>query len=245
MITGYNTEIKVGKKVYHIQTEDKGERNPIIETLSYVGGEIIDAYRTSYSEFLQTGFDKEKLKIMMQQQHNKVIAFVRQGKYISEAKGKKPDAGPTNIDVKLPQSEANSIKDNNSLDVIEKQFSSKTLDQVILEYLEKYSEKEKLLLEIMGDDILLEGSPTTLMIRSINKSNNQPIPKVKIIIKIISTTKKPISIFDGFTNEKGELNIDFVVPEFPGGNAAIIIQGFSNIGNYEIKRLIIKPSKKS
>lgn len=245
MITGYNTEIKVGAKVYHIQTEDKGEKNPVIETLIYVGGEIIDAYRTSYSEILKTGLDKEKLRIMMQQQHNKVIAFIRQGKYISEDERNKPEKTPSNIEVKLPANEVKSIKDNNSLDVIEKQLSSKTLDQIILEYLEKHSEEEKLLLEIVGDDTLVEGNPTSLIIRSINESNNQLVPKAKIIVKIISTTKKPIIVFDGFSNEKGELNIDFVVPEFPGGNAAIIIQGFSNIGDYEIKRLIIKPSKKS
>src|SRR5262245_21768907 len=38
VITGYNTDVKHGGKVFHVQTEDKGAKNPIIETLVYVGG---------------------------------------------------------------------------------------------------------------------------------------------------------------------------------------------------------------
>ena len=41
MITGFNTDIKHNEKVYHIQTEDKGLQNPYIESLVYVGGEIL------------------------------------------------------------------------------------------------------------------------------------------------------------------------------------------------------------
>ena len=34
------------------QTEDKGLANPKIETLIYVGGEILDNYRSSYEDLL-------------------------------------------------------------------------------------------------------------------------------------------------------------------------------------------------
>jgi len=244
MITGFNTEIKVGKKVYHIQTEDKGEKNPVIETLIYVGGEIIDAYRTSYQDLLKSGLDKEKLKALMMQQHNNVIASVKQGKYLDPAKTTIKDNSLHYAEI-TPKQEKNSVSEEESLESIEKEISKKTLDQVILEYLEKHSDEEKLIIETIGDDKLIEGKPASLILKCFNSANNQPIPKTKINIKIISTIKKPIPIFDGFANEKGELNIDFVVPEFAGGNAAIVIQGFSNIGNYEIKRLIIKPPKKS
>ncbi|OGF64082.1 MAG: hypothetical protein A2Y62_15620, partial [Candidatus Fischerbacteria bacterium RBG_13_37_8] len=194
MITGYNTEIKVKNKVFHIQTEDKGERNPIIETLIYVGGEIIDAYRTSYENLVKSGLDKNKLKSLMEEQHKHIIATIRQGKY-TVAKIEEPQIdSPTNDD---------------DPKIIEKEITLKSLDQVILEYLEKHSHEEKLLLDTKGDDNLLEGNPASLVIKSVNEGNNQPIPKAKIIIKIISTTRKPIPIFDGHTNDKGVLTIDF------------------------------------
>ncbi len=237
MITGFNTEIKVGKKVYHIQTEDKGEKNPIIETLIYVGGEIIDAYRTSYGDLLNRGLDKEKLRIMMQQQHNNIISLIRQGKYTKQAAEKLKDIISPKIELEAAKNELQN--DVESLEDLDRHISNKTLDQVILEHLEKHSAEEKLILEIVGDDRLMEGKPASLLIKSINEANHQPVPKIKIVIKVISTVKKPILIYDGFTNELGEL-----VPEFPGGNAAIIIQAFSNIGNYEIKRLIVKSNLK-
>src|SRR5205809_235221 len=41
VITGFNTDIRHNDKVYHIQTEDKGLQNPYIESLVYVGGDIL------------------------------------------------------------------------------------------------------------------------------------------------------------------------------------------------------------
>ena len=41
MITGFNTDVKYKGVVYHVQTEDKGTANPLIETLIYKGGEIL------------------------------------------------------------------------------------------------------------------------------------------------------------------------------------------------------------
>ena len=41
MITGFNSDVKYRGLVYHVQTEDKGAENPLIETLIYKGGEIL------------------------------------------------------------------------------------------------------------------------------------------------------------------------------------------------------------
>src|ERR1051326_3379328 len=60
MITGFNTDIKHGDKVYHIQTEDKGLANPFIESLVYVGGEILASKKTSYAEQIKGGGADEK-----------------------------------------------------------------------------------------------------------------------------------------------------------------------------------------
>ena len=38
MITGFNTDVKYKGTVFHVQTEDKGVANPIIESLIYKGG---------------------------------------------------------------------------------------------------------------------------------------------------------------------------------------------------------------
>ena len=49
VITGFNTDVKYRGVVYHVQTEDKGTANPMIETLIYKGGEILGSRRLPYA----------------------------------------------------------------------------------------------------------------------------------------------------------------------------------------------------
>ena len=53
MITGFNTDVKYRGLVYHVQTEDKGKDNPLIETLIYKGGEILASRRLPYAELVR------------------------------------------------------------------------------------------------------------------------------------------------------------------------------------------------
>ncbi len=55
MVTGFNTDVEHEGRVYHVQTEDKGVGNPIIETLIYMGGEILAARRSSYADLIAQG----------------------------------------------------------------------------------------------------------------------------------------------------------------------------------------------
>ena len=81
MITGFNTDIKHNDKVYHIQTEDKGMANPYIESLVYVGGEILASKKTSYAEQMKGGGADEKwIASLMEQQHRTMIAAIKRGR---------------------------------------------------------------------------------------------------------------------------------------------------------------------
>ena len=60
MITGYNTDVKHKSRVFHVQTEDKGAGNPCVESLVYVGGEILATRRMSYAEMAQKGRDDRR-----------------------------------------------------------------------------------------------------------------------------------------------------------------------------------------
>lgn len=80
MITGFNTDVKHGTKVYHVQTEDKGRNNPKIETLIYIGGEILDNYRTSYEQS-KADLTEDQIMEMLESQHKRVIRSIKIGKY--------------------------------------------------------------------------------------------------------------------------------------------------------------------
>jgi hypothetical protein len=79
MIVGYNTDIKYRKEVFHIQTEDKGQGNPTIETLVYLHGEILLSRRLSYAHLLASEDKNKKIKSLMKAQHDQVCAELKGG----------------------------------------------------------------------------------------------------------------------------------------------------------------------
>ncbi len=80
MITGYNTDVRHGEVVYHVQTEDKGIANPFIESLVYVGGQVLASKRASYAEMIAEGKDEKDIVVLMDHQHRTMIAAIRHGK---------------------------------------------------------------------------------------------------------------------------------------------------------------------
>jgi hypothetical protein len=83
MIIGFNTDIKYRDEVFHIQTEDKGEGNPTIETLVYHSGEILLSRRLSYGHLKKDrNILRKKIKSMMKNQHDQVINELKEGKFL-------------------------------------------------------------------------------------------------------------------------------------------------------------------
>ena len=83
MITGFNTDVPYRGKVYHVQTEDKGTGNPLIETLIYIGGEILGSRRLPYADVVRAD-DEKGIAKLMEDQHTAIIMEVKRGKYDSE-----------------------------------------------------------------------------------------------------------------------------------------------------------------
>ena len=81
MITGFNTDIKHQGVTYHVQTEDKGTTNPLIETLIYKGGEILGSRRLPYSDLVKGPEDEASITRLMEEQHKGMIQEVKRGRF--------------------------------------------------------------------------------------------------------------------------------------------------------------------
>ena len=82
MITGFNTDVKYAETVYHVQTEDKGLKNPLIESLIYVKGAILDSYKTRYEDFIESlAFKESLLQKILEFQHRQIVTSIKKGKY--------------------------------------------------------------------------------------------------------------------------------------------------------------------
>ena len=114
MLTGFNTDFKYKGIVYHVQTEDNGVNNPTIITLLYQGGAILASRKVSYADILKYEKLEMVVKDLMENQHKQVIKDLIAGKF---SKDSAPDKSEP--DVKI----------------------TKTLDDVILDYLSSDEEK--------------------------------------------------------------------------------------------------------
>jgi len=80
MITGFNTDVRHQGQLYHVQTEDRGRQNPILESLVYIGGTIIAKKLTSYSDQLDKGAGEDTINALLKKQHQVVIAAIKAGR---------------------------------------------------------------------------------------------------------------------------------------------------------------------
>ena len=93
VITGFNTDVKYRGVVYHVQTEDKGTANPLIETLIYKGGEILGSRRLPYGDLVKDRTDEPAITKLMEDQHKGMIMEVKRGRF-DAAGDRHRDGGP-------------------------------------------------------------------------------------------------------------------------------------------------------
>ena len=80
MIFGFNTDVKTGDTVYHVQSEAR-TADHLLQTQVFVRGRCIGKLATSYAEQIQQpDFSDEHMHEMLKQQHKKVLSSVREGK---------------------------------------------------------------------------------------------------------------------------------------------------------------------
>lgn len=92
MIFGFNTDVPGKDGTYHVQTEDRGARNPVVESIVYLGGKILGKRRTSYDAATWT---KEQIEDAVRQQHRELTEAVRTGTWVPPTVAAKSDAVPS------------------------------------------------------------------------------------------------------------------------------------------------------
>lgn len=237
MITGFNTDIKHNDKVYHVQTEDKGTTNPYIESLVYVGGEILASKKTSYAEQLKTGIDEKWIGGLMEQQHRTMIAAIKRGRFDQPADTTKTAARPPAPTLNAPFPEATEAG-STPVPSITAINEEKTLDQVIIDYLASEAESEHLELALLTQAEFVAGAAIELRVAARKSLSQSPIPAAAIEVKVISTVEPPRVIFRGKTAADGTAFVRCTIPAFREGTAAVIISAQSSIGNDEVKQLV-------
>ena len=80
MLFGHNSNVKAGDTTYHVQTEDRGASNALIDTTVYFRGRVLHRRTNNYFDLLPLNADSEQaLKKRLDEQHRAVVEELRTG----------------------------------------------------------------------------------------------------------------------------------------------------------------------
>ena len=265
MITGYNTDVRHGEVIFHVQTEDKGVSNPYIESLVYVGGQVLASKRASYADLLAEGREEKEIVALMDHQHRTMIAAIRHGKLDAKvaALGNSRHTGeqrafetprlgarhpsgwvavpavtPARVEIGETVAHAAAAAAARPEAPAKPAAPERTLDQVILEYLTSEADQEQLVLMLEEERDLLLGQRATLVLRASSSKSGQPVVGTQVSVRMISTVVEPRVLASGRTDERGVLTLGFDIPQVGRGTSALIINAISDIGRAELKHLL-------
>lgn len=215
MITGFNTDVDYDGRVYHVQTEDKGRDNPVVESLVYTGGEILTSRRTSYKDRLdEPDFSEDIVLQKMESQHQELIRDIRNGAFDPE--------GPKPFGYKI--------------------VSNRSLDEVVLGFIgQEESEIRRVRLEPADRAVLVSGASASMGFRVLADDTDRPVAGAVVRVKLLSTSERPRVLFRGSTDEDGIVTAEFELPRNSDDTeSAVVVQVEAGGCNAEMKQLVRK-----
>jgi hypothetical protein len=195
VITGYNTDVKHDGKVFHVQTEDKGALNPIIETLVYVGGgQIIASKQYHYDNLVANGkCDDRAVLELLESQHRRMMRWVSGGKYDPNGP---PPFGFTIV-------------------------SSRSFDEVVLEFIKSQEGSDPIEIHV-EEFAALPGrtSPFKILIRT--QTTYAAAPGSQVTITLCPAAGKPLKLLAAAAGADGRIAGNIDLPDGSAGGILLI-----------------------
>ena len=218
MITGHNTDVEYAGRVYHVQTEDKGVENPLIETLVYSKGEILDTRRSSYADLVASGACSEAdVARRIEEQHRRCVRDVCNGRY-------DPD-GPRPFGYNI--------------------ITSRSFDEVVSDTLRSSALSGALEVEILSEPHFFEGASAEVELQARANGGEAPAPSARVRVKLLRTSGKALKLFDGRTGPDGRLSLSVTVPRLNGAEGIILIEADADGMVAEVRRPVLRAAIES
>ena len=211
MITGFNTDVDHEGRVFHVQTEDKGLANPVIESLIYSRGEIVESRRSSYADLASVGDGAEaEIQARMESQHQAMIRDIRCGKYDPEG----------------PKPFGHSI------------ITSRSFDEVVHEFLRDFDHLDGLVLEWVDESVLQQGTRPSLRLRVAEPGTQRAVANVRVAVRLISTRGAPQTLQVATSDPQGMVEAPITIPELAGADMAIVCRVEAAGHSAELRQMV-------
>lgn len=240
MITGYNTDVEHNGVVYHVQTEDKGLRTPVILSLVYTGGAILASKRSPYDDLIASGFDEKALVERLERQHRLICAAVHTGR-IEELKRmgehtpalRESAAATPTPPIQKGETESQALTPGST--------PAPAASAAVTS--ERFAVSEEtdgaLVVNLLDEKQLHAGESVTLRIEVTKRTETgrAPAAKANITMKVLGSSFQPSSTFST-TDSAGRSAISVTLPTFKTGRAAILIRAEAEGEVAELRRII-------
>lgn len=233
MLTGFNTDIDFEGVTYHVQTEDRGSANPLIESLVYVKGEILAARRTEYSDLLEAGAEMPSIQILMERQHRDIVNAIRAGRMDLVTEPPVGGASDTAVSRRWPATAKLGVGPIDAM-----KLGEKSLDEVIADWLAEQQHEERVRLRVLGGDDLLFGAPFSLQVFIQTTPGEAPVGDAHVAVRFLSTAMKPTKLAEGSSDDAGAVELKGTIPNLEKGQGLLVVSVQHARGNDEVKFLV-------
>jgi len=258
VITGYNTDVEYDGVVYHVQTEDKGLRTPLILSLVYVKGEILAAKRAPYDDLIAGGFDEKILVQRLERQHKLICAAVHAGRIedLKRMSGREAVANasaaadethrdplprkPEPPELTQPEPAPELAPPEAAPPEPEPEPAPPVAAVPSAINLGQYSFDAPIAIFLVDEPEFIGGASVELKILVMRSTNDVRLPaaNVKVIVKTLSTAFSPGKI-EATTDERGFATAALKFPKFRSGRAAVLVQVEYEGARAELRRIIV------
>ena len=268
VITGFNTDIEFQGTTYHVQTEDKGVKTPLILSLVYDRGTILASKRSAYDDLLIGNLDEKILAERLQKQHNLICAAVRTGRIEDLKRMTAKDSASKDKTTKVEKTNDAAVK---NLPVAKNEFVSKPKNEMIWDVPISIVEEPIVeAVQIVEEELILSGEAveiisdyagaeqvvdTKLKIKLLNDEKLKSGERKTICILVnrgdagrtLSGAQVMIKIlgssfrpliFHAKTDDNGVATVHLQVPQFKSGRAALLIKAMSEGEEIDLRRVI-------
>jgi hypothetical protein len=192
---GHNSNVTVGEKHYHVQTEDRGTRHALIDTMVYSDGRVLHRRTNSYADLLPLDArEEDKLRLRVAHQHQEVINELRSGSLeLSHGTGSSPSGNAAATKTSRPL--APTVAD---------------------------AQTKGIELELTNGENWLSGKRATLEIAVRDKDSGAAISGARVIARVEGAAEA--AEFSTATGTQGQARLAFDMPRLAGGDVALVIE---------------------
>jgi len=209
MVFGHNSNLKLGANTLHVQTEDRGATNCMIDTTVYYQGRVLHRRTNNYHDLLPLNDDTLKaLKLRVDEQHRTVLEAIR--------------SGELQLAIPQPTSASANAASGNSHPVganPEKPPAAAV-------------QPPKLVVELLNARSWLTGKQATLHV-AVKEESGASISGASVIAEIEGSPGHPP--YSSHTGDDGRATILFEMPKLTGAEPALVIRVEANKGTANLR----------